>query len=133
MKRLLILLMLVSQPAWAGWVELGSAGAGTEKAFTHYIDPETVRKTPNGRRAWMMNDFERPQPDPSGSYRSSKELEEFDCAGERNRTLQGSAFSGQMGTGLVVTSLDSAGRWLIVSPGSVAEAQLKAVCRMPLR
>jgi hypothetical protein len=76
MKRLLILLMLVSQPVWAGWVELGSAGKG-DAEFTHYWDPNTVRKTPNGRRAWVMNSYEQPRS--SGAYQSEKMLWELTC------------------------------------------------------
>ena len=133
MKRLLILLMLVSQPVWAEWVPLGSASSGTDKAFTHYFDPETVRKTPNGRRAWTMYDYKQPQPSRSGSYRSSRQADEFDCAGERSRFLQGSAFSGQMGAGSVVNYDNSPDVWELIAPGSVGETQLQAICRVPLR
>ena len=132
MKRLLILLMLVSQPAWAEWVIVGSAPGGSD-AFTHYIDPATLRKTPNGRRVWTLNDYEQPQTDRSGSYRSTLLVNEFDCAGERSRFLQGSAFSGQMGAGSVVGFDNSPGQWSIVAPGSIGDITLKAVCRMPLK
>ena len=130
MKRLLILLMLVSQPVWAEWVELGSTRGGTVSV---YWDPSTVRKTVNGRRAWAMISFEQPQAQSYGTYQSSKSVDEFDCEGERYRNLQSSAFSGPMGTGNVVISSNSPSQWEFVIPRSVAENQLKAVCRMPLK
>ena len=133
MKRLLILLMLVSQPAWAGWVELATSGSGTDKAITHYWDPETVRKTPNGRRAWIMTDYDQPQVKSFGTFQSTKMVNEIDCAGERVRNLQVAAFSGPIGTGEVVASDNSLGEWVFAGPGSIGEFQLQAICRVPLR
>jgi hypothetical protein len=130
MKRLLILLMLVSQPAWADWVELGS----TDDA-TNYIDPETVRKTPNGRRVWVMASLDQPKTVSFGTYQSGKFVVEFDCRDERSRILQTSWYSGPMGSGTPIHS-DRAGihgPWEFAVPGSGGKTMLKAVCRMPLR
>ena len=128
MKRLLILLILASQPAWAGWEELGTTGT-----ITHYWDPITVRKTVDGRRAWMMTAYEKPRRISSGTYLSVRELAEFDCGSERVRTLQASFHSGPMGTGETVLSDNSPGRWSVVPPGTAAEAQLESVCKVPLK
>ncbi len=128
MKRLLILLMLVSQPAWAGWERLGETDS-----FTYYVDPTTLRKTPNGRRVWTMQSFGSPQRDEGGIYQSGKLLVEFDCAGERTRRLEVIFYSGPMGEGLVGIQSSSASQWRFASPGSVGDIELKAVCRMPLK
>ena len=133
MKRLLILLMLVSQPAWAEWVELGRAGSGPDMAVTVYFDPETLRKTHNGRREWAMHSFDQRQTRSWGTFQSVKSLNEFDCGGERTRSLQLVWYSGPMGEGRVVSSDNSPDEWIVGSPGSIAEAQLKAVCRVPLK
>ena len=131
MKRLLILLMLVSQPAWAEWVELGTAGEG-ERAYTHYWDPATVRKTADGRRIWTITSFEKPQTQSFGTFLSRKDLIEYDCVGERVRSLAGSAHSGQMGSGEYIFGVDTPSEWSFVSPETVDAARLKATCRLAL-
>jgi hypothetical protein len=134
MKRLLLLLMLVSPPAWAGWVEVGRAGGGETTERSIYLDPATIRKTAEGRRAWRLYSFVEPQPDLGDAvYQSTKALVEYDCAGERTRDLQFSWHSGQMGTGRTVKLDDSPSNWSVVSPRSVAEALLKAVCKVRLK
>jgi hypothetical protein len=134
MKRLLILLMLVSQPAWAEWVRIGSWDGGKDGGkATFYIDPATVRKTANGRRAWSMRSHEQPFAVGFTSHQSAKTLDEFDCAGERYRKLQSSWYSGPMGTGQSVWSSDEPDRWTVVIPESIAEIQLQAACSVPLK
>jgi len=130
MKRLLLLLMLVSQPAWAEWVELGKNGEGF---VTFYIDQTTIRKSDSGRRAWTMHSYEQPQPNPVGTFRSTKGLIEFDCAGERSRRLQTSLHAGPMGGGQLISIATDPAAWRPAIPGSVGRTQLEAACRMPLK
>jgi hypothetical protein len=129
MKRLLLLLMLVSQPAWAGWERLAAAGEGADE-FTVYFDPATVRKTANGRRAWTMTSHAQPQTESSVSFRSAVHLTEFDCAGGRSRALQWSWHSGPMGGGNVVANGNVPGRWGGSPPRSIGDLWLQAVCGM---
>ena len=133
MKRLLILLMLVSQPVWAEWVRLGQANTGAPDSFTHYLDPATVRKTSNGRRAWTMTSFEKPQTFFGKTYLSMQQHLEFDCVGERVRSLQTALNASKTGDGKLVESSNEPTSWNVSPPGSVYETQLKAVCRMPLK
>jgi hypothetical protein len=125
--------MVVVQPVWAEWEALGIAGRGTPEEFFSYVAPATVRKTPNGRRAWVMSSFKKPQTSASGTFQSAKDLVEFNCAGEQLRTLQLIWHSGEFGGGSVVTSYNDPDPWQVVSPGSVNEARLKAVCSAPLK
>jgi hypothetical protein len=132
MKRLLLLLMLVSQPVWAEWVEAGRSGEGTG-AHNYYWDPTTVRKTANGRRAWLMSSWDQPQTRSFGNYQSTKELWEFDCAGERVRTLQASAYSGPNGAGEELAKRDNPVAWSFAIPGSNGEYLLNAACKVILK
>jgi len=125
--------MLLAQPVWAEWVETGTGGEGAG-ALVIYVDPATVRKTPDGRRAWTMYSFDKPQPNPlGGTYHSAKTLWEVDCADERRRMLQFTWHSGQMAAGQVVASGDSPTKWSFVSPGSIAEVELQAICKVRLK
>ena len=130
MKRLLILLMLVSQPVWAGWVEWGRTEGG-QTIF--YDDPATLRKTANGRRIWMMVTYDSPNTQGGVTHRSGRWLYEFDCAGERARGLQQELFSGPILGGSSVFEAQGPGNWEVPAPRTFAENHLKAVCRMPLK
>ena len=132
MMRLLILLMLVSQSAWAGW-EVVDSGGSEATFFTRYWDPATVRKTADGRRAWVMNAYEQIQTQSGRAYLSQKILFEYDCRGERYRMLQWTEYSGPMGGGQDVARGDEPDRWKVVSPDSIGEAQLQAVCKVRLK
>jgi len=80
---LLSLGLLLAQPVWAEWVRV----AGTKK-YTAYIDPLAVRKTANGRRAWLMDSFEQPHTNKVNNvYQSLKRLHEYDCTGEQTENL----------------------------------------------
>jgi hypothetical protein len=132
MKRLLWLLMLVSQPVWAEWVELYGITGATD-THTHHLDPASVRKTENGRRAWVMDSYQQPQTNSLGTFQSTKILREVDCSGGRSRYLQGHAYSGQMGEGSLVHSVTTSGAWSFVVPESGGETSLKAICKLPLK
>lgn len=129
MKSFVLLLVGISPPAWAAWVFVASSQGASQ-----YVDPETIRKTQNGRRAWNLMDYANLQRDSEGeSYRSEMVLSEFDCAGESFRSLQISYHSGRMGLGGVVWSgSSSTPKWRVVAPGSIGEVLLKSVCSVRL-
>ena len=130
MTRLLILLMMVSQPAWAEWDLLGQTPGG--KDIT-YIDPATLRKTVDGRRVWTMSTHDSPQTHRGMTYRSVRQLIEYDCAGERTRVLQQELFSGLMLEGASVYRSTGIGAWEYPAPSTGNDQELKVVCRMPLK
>jgi hypothetical protein len=125
MKRLLILLMLVSQPAWAEWVKLRTEGPNT-----YYWDPERVQKTDEGRMAWMLRS-RKPEPE---LITSTLSLWEFDCLKWRGRLLAASHYGGPMVTGerISVNTLNP-GRFIAVFPGDDEEQLIKTVCKVPLK
>jgi hypothetical protein len=135
MRLVLILLgMLLAQPVWAEWLRLGETnGTSSEIAFAYYFDPATVRKTPNGRRAWAMWSYEQIQDGSFGRHQTKKILYEFDCAEERLRVLQLSFTSGPMGIGESVFSEAEPAPWIAPSPSTINEGTLKAVCKVRLK
>jgi hypothetical protein len=97
MKRLLILLMLVSQPAWAGWDKVLD-----EDEFDFYIDFKSIIKTPRGGKFWALQDsYDEQSLGSDLFYKSVKYLIEVDCERDRYRRLRTTLFSGQMGRGKV--------------------------------
>ncbi len=124
MRLVLILLGLVlSQPVWAEWTQMGSP-----EGMTYHIDFGSIKKTGNGRRAWVLYDFKSARQLSNGKSFSQMALGEFDCEEKRYRTLQWTNFSGRMGAGKVLDTGDYPDGWMVVAPGSVGVGQLVAVC-----
>ena len=124
----LFLGLLLAQPVWAEWTELGAPDE-----LTHYIDHETVRRTESGRRAWFLYNFKTARELSSKkTYSSLTLLMEFDCSGERYRGLQWTAYSGNMGRGNVVSSTSAVSGWEVVAPTTIAMKQALAACGVSL-
>ena len=82
MRLVLCLLQaLAAAPAWAGWVKVSDATDGT---FRTYIDPATLRVSGDLRRIWILNNEKVPKQ--NGEF-SSRNLQEYDCKGDRMRIL----------------------------------------------
>jgi hypothetical protein len=131
MKRLLILLMLVSQPAWAEWVEIGETGGGG--LAVHYFDPATVRKTTHGRQALtLVNYVERSW---YQTFQSVISLIEFDCTRKRSRFIRGTYYWGHFGRDGVLKADNTPTDWR--DHPSTYETDwsmnLKAICGLPLK
>jgi hypothetical protein len=118
---MMLLLAAMSSSAMAEWVLVGEGTNGTN----FYIDPKTIKKDGNLRRAWLVTDL--PTADDRGIH-SRLALQEFDCKGERRRTLSLSVHSGPMAGGNVIRNQDSQGNWQYIAPGTTGEAMLKLVC-----
>lgn len=67
--------------------------------------------------------------DSKNGPRSVKRLNEFDCKGNKSRTLAHSAYSEHMGTGDVTNSNTETGNWRPVSYDGSDETLLKYACR----
>jgi hypothetical protein len=122
--------MLVSQPAWAGWVELKRTPRGED---IYYLDPTTLRKTADGRRIWRSSTHDLPQTHKGRTYRSVRELTEFDCAGDRARMLQLDMFSRPMTEGSLAYRSPFSMPWEFFAPDTGFEDLLKVVCKMRLK
>lgn len=128
-KWIVLLLAVFSQPVWAAWVAVG----GSDR-LDHYVDPLTLRGTSNGRRMWVLVNSKSPRMlEGGGRFLSMKALVEFDCSGERSRSLQISFHSGLDGSGTMIDSTSSPGQWEFVSPGTAEVTYLETACKLPLR
>ncbi len=129
MKRLLIMLALISQPAWAEWERITSPSD-----FDLYIDIASVKSSDLGKRARFLRDYKQVQTGPGGHrYRSTLGHEEIDCIGDRIRTLAVSFKAEQMGRGNDIYSYAGpSDDWQAISPNSIASSQSAAVCSASL-
>ena len=83
MKQVMVaLLIAVSTGAYGGWARMT-----TSEGCDYYFDPNTVKSTAIGVRAWELLDCPKGRVDEGIFYKSVKVLVEFDCGDERERTL----------------------------------------------
>jgi hypothetical protein len=119
MKKLLLVLLLVTNSAWAEWVKISE----TEDAV-FYIDPTTLRKSGNLRRIWAFEDIKKS----IDGMLSSRSRDEYDCKNERHRSLAFSAYSASMLKGKTLGSSDSETEWQDIPPNTPRETTLRFVC-----
>ncbi|HKT35867.1 MAG TPA: surface-adhesin E family protein [Nitrospira sp.] len=129
MKVLLLAmgLLLASVPVYGEWEMIGVSD--TYKA-TVYLDYATVRRTGTILTMRELFDYETKQSLAGRSmYLSHTTEREYDCAAELSRVLIVKWFSGQMGSGNVVDSLNLVSNWTVVERGSIAEMLWIAGCK----
>jgi hypothetical protein len=124
-SSLITLLMLSSGPAYAEWVSLD---ANTHGGGIVYTDPDSIRLTEDVVTMWSLHDYKDIQTMGSTSYLSYKVQTEYDCAEERIRKLASMFFSGNMGSGNVVSSISKEGKWQRVEPDSLGQSEWEVAC-----
>jgi hypothetical protein len=105
--------------------------------FTEYLLRAPVHAKGHFVKVWMLFDYADDQTDQSiyaygKTYRSSIELDEYNCAAGEEATLQVSMYTGQMGTGDQVSSQtvpDPAHlSYTYTIPGSIGDQNMRAAC-----
>lgn len=119
-----ILLFALSGLALADWSRLN-----TSDAEDMYADISTIQKADNTAVMWIMFDFKKPTirfgAAPSLSV---KFKDEFECRGDRIRTVAWVEVSGKTGEGNVVTSNATIGEWSPIVPNSTGATLLNIAC-----
>jgi len=121
----LTLLVLSSSPAYAEWVKVSDSD---EAGKTVYVDPATIRRNSNLVKMWQFYDYQTVQTVGGNRFLTAKEQWEFDCAEERSRVVARKEFSGNMGSGTMVSTNSQVGKWVPVMPGSIGQTVWEAAC-----
>jgi hypothetical protein len=128
-KLLLLLGLLLTQPVWAGWTDIGESDT-----VTLYVDLASINKTASGRSALSLFDYKVLKKDSNSEWLSAVVLNEYDCTKNSMRSLRDISYSGRMGTGKVVfDDKPTIARWEVQAPQTVGEVQLRAICSAPIR
>jgi hypothetical protein len=77
---------------------------------------------------WELIDYTTIQTVTGTSFLSAKLQREYDCAGDRHRTLALTKWSGNMGTGNVILTTTEVQKWESVDPGSIAKRLWRIAC-----
>ena len=121
-RSMLVVLLLMSSPAWSAWMQMSSEGAGS----VMYADPDSIRIDGPLRRVTEMHDLKAA--DKTRGNRSTRVVAEYDCKEERIRVLQEEYFSGQMGAGERLGGNTEPTDWFSIAPGTRGATLLKFVC-----
>ncbi len=120
---LLIILGLFSTSVLAEWQRLGE-----NKDETAYADTANTQQSGH-TRMWGLFDLKAPRPFGDLTYLSMKIRREYSCRNKKTRIIAMSAYTGNMGTGELIYSNNTAEKWANVQPGSVEEALLNIACK----
>lgn len=121
-----IFLAALTGNAVAGWTALSRS-----ETQISYVDKDSIRSSGSTVKMWSLVDYVQPRKlNNKVEYLSTVTLHEFDCADRRMRTLQSSAYEGQMREGAnVYIASNTPWKWEYVEPGTVGEAKLEVACK----
>ncbi len=117
---LLALLLLSTSSAWSEWLKVADTA---ENIF--YLSPKTIRNDGDMRRIWSLIDYKKR--DEEGAL-SARVRSEFDCKGERARTLAFTTHREPMAGGAPIIKSEVASDWTSIAPLTVNETVLKLLC-----
>lgn len=122
---LITLLVLNNGPAYAEWVEVSVVD---QAGVTIYVDPATIHR--NGVRVtmWELIDYVTIQAVTGTSFLSTRMQRNYDCTGDRHRTLALTKLSGNMGTGKVILTTSEVQEWEPTDPGSIGKRLWRIAC-----
>jgi len=118
-------LALCTTAASAEWTAVGGGG----QIYAPYADQATIRRLGANVSMAGLYDFRKGDLTPEGRrFFSTVVLREYDCQGRQVRLLSYIDFSGPMGAGSVVTTVNRVGRWEPIVEGALDESYWKIAC-----
>lgn len=117
---MIFFMVLVSNSAMAKWINVSSGDDDSR----YYFDMDTKRKNKNIVKVWVLSDYKTAI---EGDL-SAKRLQEFDCKDSTLRSVAGSYYTGNMGSGNVTTSINKVNDWRPVIPETIGETLWKYAC-----
>lgn len=127
MKPAVLLLALAPSVALAGpWTAIAK-----DKDSILLLDKKSVRNTDEGRKAWTLESFRKPQTAPDGKmYLSVRSLHLYACGAGTRTPLSQTFHAEVLGKGEPLGTFKyEAYDPETVAPDSMAEKALKAVCK----
>lgn len=124
--RKVILVMLLTAMSNCAVAELVNVGSNENTSI--YVDTDSIKKTGSMAKMSHLTDFRTANKDMGEYYRSTRDLNEYDCKGAKWRRRAFSEHSKNMGAGKVVYKDSFTARWRPVPPESGVEILWKFAC-----
>jgi len=119
-------LALISGPVYAEWVLVSVVD---QAGVTIYVDPDTIHRKGDRVEVLELIDYRTRQTVRGTSFLSARVQREYDCAGDRHRTLALTRLSGQMATDEAIPANADQPKWEPVDPGTIAKRLWKVACK----
>lgn len=94
---------------------------GDSEVNSWYISIRSIQSTEAGKKAWILQDYKKPEVLHGKASSSRKFLDEYDCTKKMRRPLFLVSYSDPMGKGVALSSSEGSGKWVPVIPDSVSE------------
>jgi len=119
------MLTVASSSTMAEWVYINK----TIDTF-YYINPDTIQKSGNTVKMWILGDFIEARKLKNGTINLSiKDQAEYKCKERQNRSNYQALYTENMGEGKIIHTFDQPGEWTSVIPESAGETHLEFACR----
>ena len=127
MKKILLILILfaVSNSAMAEWVYINKS----IDTF-YYINPETIQKSGNTVKMWILGDFIEARKLKNGVINSSiRDQAEYSCKERQSRSNYQVLYTENMGKGEIIHTFDQPGELRFVVRGSAGVSHFEFACK----
>ena len=125
-KYFLLALLTASSAAWAEWIPVGESDS-----HMVYINPTTIRRSGDYAKMWRLQDFKGAKTIGKRQFLSVRTQNEYDCKGERMRSIYMIVNAEKLGGGETVYVSDGVpDNWTPIVPGSVGETLWEIACEM---
>ncbi len=125
MKKLMLVLLLLSTPAWAEWTRVDR-----NDDLDAYVDLATIHKQANIVDMWALLDYQTAhQWSDYLLYWSMKTQKEFDCDAGKYHTLDSMLHFEHMGNGQSVYTVPGGTSWRPVPADSVEAVLWRFACK----
>jgi hypothetical protein len=125
MNRIITIIMLglLCSTAQAGWQLSGKQTDGSQ-----YYDLASRTRDGNIVKMWSLYDYFEPQIMNGYSVKSWMLLEGYDCSQRKSIGLKMIFYTGPIGQGQLINSIDLTRSWADVAPGTRGESLFKIAC-----
>jgi hypothetical protein len=129
MKRIVFsVLMTICSISWAEWEITGETDDRID-----YHDRSTIRRNGKIAKMWTLSEYHSIQTDNTGArYKSDKTFWAFNCIEGTKSIIALLQYSGSMGRGKTVWSMNKQENdlmWEVIPPGSAGAVMFKIACR----
>lgn len=130
MKKLILLLTLISTSAMAEWTAITISDSDNPDIY--YIDKQTIKKEGGKATSWMMVNYAEPREFSSGQfYLSAKNKILYDCKNDIHKLLSTVLYEKSYGGGKVINMFNqpaNVAEDLSIVPDSIGDKLMKAAC-----
>jgi hypothetical protein len=120
-----VFLVLNTEPVYAEWV---SVSVVDQAGVTIYVDPATIQRKEDRVTMLELIDYRTIQTVAGTAFLSARVQREYDCDGDRHRTLAMTKFSGNLATGKVILTTSEVQKWEPADPGSIGKRLWRIAC-----